>query len=154
MWLFFIFMAVALTEIGLFIQVGGWLGLWPTMAIVLLTAMAGSVLVRSQGAQVIAQLRTSFDDLRDPTEPLAHGAMILFSGLLLLTPGFFTDFIGFVLLIPAVRTRVLQQVKKRINIQTVQTGRRPGSPDDTIIEGTYTAEDPDRPTGPSGWTRH
>lgn len=154
MWLFFIFMAVALTEIGLFIQVGGWLGLWPTMAIVLLTAMAGSVLVRSQGAQVIAQLRTSFDDLRDPTEPLAHAAMILFSGLLLLTPGFFTDFIGFMLLIPAVRKRVLRYVKKRINIQTLQTGRRSGPPDETIVEGTYIAEEGDRPPGPSGWTRH
>ena len=76
MWLLLLFIAVPLIEIGLFIQVGGWLGLWPTLGIVLLTAIAGTALVRSQGAQAMAQLRSSFDDLRDPTEPLAHGAMI------------------------------------------------------------------------------
>ena len=55
--------------------------------------------------------------MNDPSEPLAHGAMILFSGALLLTPGFFTDFIGFLLLIPNVRATVFQKVKERINIQ-------------------------------------
>lgn len=153
MWLLLVFIAVPLIEIGLFIQVGGWLGLWPTLAIVLLTAIAGTALVRSQGAQAMAQLRTSFDDLRDPTEPLAHGAMILFSGALLLTPGFFTDFVGFALLIPAVRKVVLRELKKRINVQTVQTGRTWREQDETIIEGTFTADDPDKPSGPSGWTR-
>lgn len=154
MWLLLVFIAVPLIEIGLFIQVGGWIGLWPTLAIVLLTAIAGTALVRSQGAQALAQLRTSFDDLRDPTEPLAHGAMILFSGALLLTPGFFTDFIGFLLLIPAVRKRVLAELKKRVNVQTVQTGGRWQAQDSGIIEGTYTEDDPDQPKGPSGWTRH
>ncbi|WP_224816649.1 FxsA family protein [Hasllibacter sp. MH4015] len=157
MWLLILFIAVPLIEIGLFIQVGGWLGLWPTLAIVLLTAIAGTFLVRSQGAQALAQLRSSFNDLKDPTEPLAHGAMILFSGALLLTPGFFTDAVGFALLVPAFRRFALREMKKRINIQTVRTGPGPDdwrARDETIIEGTYTAEDADRPSGPSGWTRH
>lgn len=154
MWLLILFIAVPLIEIGLFIQVGGWLGLWPTLAIVLLTALAGTALVRSQGAQVMAQLRTSFDDLRDPTEPLAHGAMILLSGVLLLTPGFFTDAAGFALLIPAVRSLVLRELKKRITVQTSHSGRARTAQDDTIIEGTFTTEDPEKAAGPSGWTRH
>lgn len=156
MWLFFLFIAVPLIEIGLFIQVGGWLGLWPTLAIVVLTAIAGTALVKSQGAQALAQLKGSFNDLRDPTEPLAHGAMILFSGALLLTPGFFTDFIGFALLIPAVRRAVLREVKKRVNVQTVRADRGWQPQDETIIEGTYTDdqnERPSGPSGPSGWTR-
>ncbi len=153
MWLFIIFIAVPLIEIGLFIQVGGWLGLWPTLAIVLLTAIAGTALVRSQGAQALAQLKASFDDLRDPTEPLAHGAMILFSGALLLTPGFFTDFVGFMLLIPGVRRAVLRELKKRVNVQTVNTDGRWQSEDETIIEGTFTDDEAARPKGPSGWTR-
>lgn len=153
MWLFIIFIAVPLIEIGLFIQVGGWLGLWPTLAIVFLTAIAGTTLVRSQGARALAQLKGSFNDLRDPTEPLAHGAMILFSGALLLTPGFFTDFVGFALLIPAVRRVVLKELKKRVNLQAVQPDRGWQPQDETIIEGTFTDEDPNRPKGPSGWTR-
>ena len=153
MWLFLVFIAVPLIEIGLFIQVGGWLGLLPTLAIVVLTAIVGTALVRSQGAQALAQLRTSFDDLRDPTEPLAHGAMILFSGALLLTPGFFTDFVGFALLIPAVRRFVLRELKKRVNVQTVRSDRGWQPQDETIIEGTYTADESDTPSGPSGWTR-
>ncbi len=152
--LLLLFIAVPLIEIALFIQVGGWLGLWPTLAIVVLTAIAGTMLVKSQGAQAMQQLRTSFDDLRDPTEPLAHGAMILFSGALLLTPGFFTDAVGFALLIPGVRNTVLREMKKRVNVQTVRTDRGWQPQDETIIEGTYSAEDEDRPRGPSGWTRH
>ncbi|WP_044007194.1 FxsA family protein [Jannaschia sp. CCS1] len=153
MWLFILFIAIPLIEIGLFIQVGGWLGLWPTLLIVVLTAIAGTALVKSQGKQAIAQLRSSFDDLRDPTEPLAHGAMILFSGALLLTPGFFTDFVGFALLIPAVRRAVLKEVKKRVKVETVRTDRGWQPQDETIIEGTFTAEEGERPSGPSGWRR-
>ena len=82
--LFVIFLLVPLIEIALFIQVGGFLGLWPTLLIVVLTALLGTVLVRSQGSAVLAQIKGTLDDLRDPTEPLAHGAMILFSGALLL----------------------------------------------------------------------
>ncbi len=95
MWLLIAFIAVPLIEIALFIQVGGFIGLWPTLLIVIATAIAGTYLVRSQGRMALSQLQRSFNDLRDPTEPLVHGAMILFSGALLLTPGFFTDAVGF-----------------------------------------------------------
>ena len=91
MWLFALFLAVPLIEIALFIQVGGWIGLWPTLLIVIVTAVVGTALVRSRGAHAIEELRQSFRDLRDPSEPLAKGAMVLFAGALLLTPGFFTD---------------------------------------------------------------
>jgi UPF0716 protein FxsA len=89
MWLLIAFIAVPLIEITLFIQVGGAIGLGWTLTVVVLTAVLGTWLVRSQGALALGQLRSSFNDLRDPTEPLVHGAMILFSGALLLTPGFF-----------------------------------------------------------------
>jgi UPF0716 protein FxsA len=161
MWLFLAFLLVPLIEIALFIQVGGWIGLWPTLAIVVATAIAGTALVRSQGALALAQLRSSFDTLRDPTEPLAHGAMILFSGALLLTPGFFTDAVGFALLVPGVRSWVLREVKKRVEMQSVVMGgrappHRPPRPRDDVIDGSYTVDDDDdTPRGPSGWTsRH
>ncbi len=154
MWLLFAFVAVPLIEIALFIQVGGWIGLWPTLGIVVLTAIAGTALVRSQGAQAMAQLRGSFNELRDPTEPLAHGAMILFSGALLLTPGFFTDALGFALLIPGVRRWVMQEVRKRVEVASVVHGTTYARRDDDVIEGEFTESADGDQTGPSGWTRH
>ena len=124
MWLLIAFIAVPVIEIALFIQVGGFIGLWPTLLIVILTALAGTHLVRSQGRLALSQLQSSFNDLRDPTEPLVHGAMILFSGALLLTPGFFTDAVGFALLVPAFRMALFKAIRTRINIQSFGT---PGS---------------------------
>jgi len=155
MWLFFLFIGVPIIEIALFIQVGGWLGLWPTLAIVVLTAIAGTMMVRSQGARALANLQRSFSDLNDPTEPLAHGAMILFSGALLLTPGFFTDALGFALLIPAFRKFVMREIGKRIQVNSVVAGQAQwtSDPDETVIDGDYEVEE-DANSPPSGWTRH
>ena len=160
MWLFALFIAVPLIEIALFIQVGGLIGLWPTLLIVVLTAIAGTYLVRSQGAQALAGLRQSMESLRDPSEPLAHGAMILFSGALLLTPGFFTDAVGFLLLVPGVRSWLIQKVRARIRVQQFQYGTPQQPQDPTIIDGEFEdLEQGPKPThGPnsqqSGWTRH
>ncbi|MEM9318678.1 MAG: FxsA family protein [Pseudomonadota bacterium] len=152
MWLFFLFVAVPLIEIALFIQIGGIIGLWPTLAIVVLTAAIGTYLVRAQGGQALQNLRQSFEELSDPTGPLAHGAMILFSGALLLTPGFFTDAVGFALLVPAVRRIIIREIGKRIELRNVEYGQRPPEARDDIIEGEFQSDD--GPTGPSGWTRH
>ena len=159
--LFLLFLAVPLIEIALFIQIGGWIGLWPTLAIVVLTAIAGTYLVRSQGGAALRQLQGSLNELRDPTEPLAHGAMILFSGALLLTPGFFTDAVGFLLLIPGVRTWVMNKVRARVATAEFRygaPGQQRSGPD--IIDGefeevdTQQARQPSDTRGPSGWTRH
>ncbi len=164
MWLLLLFIGVPLIEIALFVQVGGLIGLWPTLAIVLITAVAGTALVRSQGAQALANLRSSFDNLSDPTEPLAHGAMILFSGALLLTPGFFTDVVGFLLLMPGFRSIVLRELRKRISVQSMTQGQPhwqndPRRPREDVIDGDYEVEDPanegsEPRNGPSGWTQH
>lgn len=161
MWLFALFVLVPLIEIGLFIQVGGWIGLWPTLAVVVLTAILGTWLVRSQGAAELSRLRRSLGEFSDPTEPLAHGAMILFSGALLLTPGFFTDAVGFALLVPRVRMAVLRWLKTRVRVQGFAMGPRPDTarpkaqPRDRVIETEYEDVTPGRrPTHSSGWTRH
>lgn len=164
MWLFALFVAVPVIEIALFIQVGGVIGLFPTLLIVVLTAVLGTYLVKQQGALAMSQLRASFGELRDPSEPLAHGAMILFSGALLLTPGFFTDAFGFLLLVPAFRARLIIEVQKRVQMQSFDMGgaagfepqntRRPQDPD--IIDGEWEPVSPkdDENNNPSGWTRH
>ncbi|MDI3337831.1 FxsA family protein [Defluviimonas aestuarii] len=158
MWLLIAFIAVPMIEIALFIQVGGFIGLWWTLAIVLATAVAGSLLVRMQGALALAQLRGSLQELRDPTEPIAHGALILFAGALLLTPGFFTDTVGLLLLVPAVRSSVLRYLASRVRVERFNVGGMPPRreqhrPD--VIDGDFVEIDPDNdPRPPSGWTRH
>ena len=159
--LLLLFIAVPILEIALFIQVGGLIGLWPTLGIVVVTAILGTWLVRSQGMKVLAELQSRFNELRDPTEPIAHGAMILFSGALLLTPGFFTDAVGFLLLVPGFRTAAFAWLRKRIKVQSfTMGGAQPGGPrrsaGDDVVDGTYHEVEPDRPQVPgnSGWTRH
>ena len=158
MWLFLAFLAVPLIEIALFIQVGGAIGLWPTLGIVILTAILGTWLVRTQGALAMGNLRQSFSQLEDPSEPLAHGAMILVAGALLLTPGFFTDALGFALLTPPIRKATFNYMRKRINVQRFDMGPqgRPNHPGQDIIDGEYQEVDSTRtPTqGDSGWTKH
>ena len=136
MWLLIAFIAVPIIEIALFIQIGGFLGLFPTLVIVVLTAIAGTYLVRAQGLSVLSQLQSRFREMNDPSEPLVHGAMILFSGALLLTPGFFTDFIGFLLLIPNVRAAIFQKVRERINMQKANFETRFSS-SQNVYEGEY-----------------
>lgn len=178
--LIWVFFAIPVIEIALFIQVGGLIGLWPTLALVVLTAVIGSYLMRRQGARALLDVQRSFNELRDPTAPMAHGAMILLAGALLLTPGFFTDTIGFLLLVPGIRNWALKKLASRVHVVrsgfTTSAGfdprghRRPF--DDGVIDGDYTVEgdDPNQdrdgghldgpgtaandPKRGSGWTRH
>ena len=160
MWLLIAFIAVPLIEIALFIQVGGAIGLWPTLLIVVLTAILGTYLVRQQGMSVLSDLRSRMNELRDPTESLAHGAMIVFSGALLLTPGFFTDAVGFCLLVPGIRSRVFQAVRSRVKVHSF--GPNPGTYQNEphhsggdVIDGEFEEikAEPRRSQGPSGWTK-
>jgi len=130
MWIFLALVIVPLIEIALFIEVGGWLGLWPTLAVVVLTALAGATLLRVQGLATIGDLRGRIDRGEDPSGPLAQGALILAAGLVLLTPGFFTDAVGLALLVPFVRTAIIRYLARRV-VTVVTTGgaerrRRPG----------------------------
>ncbi len=168
MWLLIAFIAVPLIEITLFIQIGGTIGLGWTLAVVILTAVLGTWLVRAQGIMALSKLQSSFSDLRDPTEPLVHGAMILFAGALLLTPGFFTDAVGFSLLIPQFRQAAFNAIRSRVKMSgfsTSQAGHtgptvRP-SRDDVIDAEYHEIKDTDAEKtipsgnkGPSKWTKH
>ena len=153
--LFLLFLLVPLIEIALFIQVGGLIGLWPTLGIVILTAIAGTFLIRSQGFLVMNQLRGSMSNLEDPTEPLAHGAMVLFAGALLLTPGFFTDALGLSLMIPGVRGKIFHFLRSKVRVASFSYGPdgQPQRSASNVIDGEYEEVDPSS-SGPSGWTRH
>jgi UPF0716 protein FxsA len=101
--LFALFIGVPLIEIAVFIQVGGWIGLWPTIAVVILTAALGSWLLRMQGLQTLVRVQQSFERGEVPVADLFDGLCLLVAGALLLTPGFVTDAIGFLLFVPPFR---------------------------------------------------
>lgn len=105
-----LFIAVPLCEIALFIAVGSRIGVLATIAVVVLTAVAGAILVRRQGLATLQRARADMEADRIPAGPMAEGLAILFAGALLLTPGFLTDAMGFVLLIPALRSRLVAGV--------------------------------------------
>lgn len=158
--LLIIFIIVPIIEIALFIQVGGWLGLWPTLAIVVLTAVIGTYLLRLQGMAELAKLQGSMQGNGSPVDPIANGALILVAGVLLLTPGFFTDAVGFALLTPPVRAVVIKWLAARFanspNVVFTQHGQPQQSPRDSgAVDGEYVVLDDDEPAEPgnSGWTK-
>lgn len=122
----FLFLAVPLLEIFLFIQVGGWIGVWPTIGLVIVTAIAGAFLLRWQGLATLSRVRRALDQGQIPALEMLEGVLLVFGGALLLTPGFFTDAIGFACLLPL--TRHLMARWLFIKGVFVARGPRPGGP--------------------------
>ena len=111
------FVAVPIIEIAIFIQVGGLIGLFPTLLIVLATAVAGTALLRSQGFRALQSARTTLDRGGFPARELFDGACILIGGVLLLTPGFFTDALGLLLLLPPVREMLRAYAMRHVTLR-------------------------------------
>jgi len=110
------FIGVPLIEIALFIQVGGFIGLWPTIAVVILTAVAGTALLRHQGLGALSRLQESLDRGETPLDPVFDGFCLLAAGMLLLTPGFFTDAVGFLLFTPPFRAALKRVITSRVTV--------------------------------------
>jgi len=113
-----IFVAMPIIEIAVFIQAGELIGLWPTIGVVILTAILGTSLMRAQGLQTLAKAQSQMDQGEMPIGPMFDGICILIAGVLLLTPGFVTDTFGFLLLIPPLR----QLVGAKVIMKLVQSG--------------------------------
>lgn len=114
--LFAVFLAVPLIEIAFFVMIGSAIGLWPTLAGVLVTAVTGSLILRWQGLQLFNEIRSTMGEGRLPARALADAMMVGIAGVLLLTPGYFTDLLGIVLLIPPVRTLIYRFLASRVKV--------------------------------------
>jgi UPF0716 protein FxsA len=126
--LFLIFTIVPIIEVWLLIKIGRVIGPFPTVAILLAISLAGAWLARAQGFRVIVSIREELAAGRLPSAHILDGAFILAGGILLLTPGFFTDFIGLVFLIPATRKLLKLWLRKWLEQKLLHgnflTGRR------------------------------
>jgi len=101
--LFFLFLLVPLAELYLLIRVGEVIGAPATIGLVIATAFFGATLARREGLRAFVAIQDSVAAGRLPTDDLIEGVMILLAGLVLLTPGFLTDALGFLILIPVTR---------------------------------------------------
>ena len=101
--LFIIFVVVPIIEIALFIQAGDWFGLGPTLFTIVLTAVIGVSLLRQQGLSTLYKAQQKMNHGEIPAMEMIEGIMLAVAGALLITPGFFTDTVGFVLLVPMFR---------------------------------------------------
>jgi UPF0716 protein FxsA len=143
------FIAIPVFEIYLFVKIGGLIGAAPTIGLVLLTALLGAWLLRLQGLATIARVRGQLEAGRLPAMELLEGVVLVLCGALLLTPGFFTDLVGFLGLIPPLRRGLIRAALQRGLIRTVEVSRRrpagPGTEEDgrrgETLEGEWRRED-------------
>jgi len=139
------FFAIPLLEIYLLIVIGGLIGAVPTIFMVVFTAVLGTLLIRHQGFATLERARQMLNRGQLPTVEVIEGAILLIGGALLLTPGFFTDFIGFLCMVPPLRRRVALWYLER---HMRGPGPGPGDLDmgnghegPRTIEGEYRRED-------------
>jgi UPF0716 protein FxsA len=140
--LFTAFIVVPLIEIYVLIQVGQVIGAWWTILLLILDSLFGTWLIRREGGKAWLALRVALESGRMPARELADGALILVGGTLMLTPGFVTDAVGILLILPFTRPvarRLLTQVVTRRLLagQTTRPGPGPGGP---VVRGEVVEE--------------
>ncbi len=142
--LFILFIVVPVIEMYLLIQVGGVIGAGWTIFLVVLTAVIGAALVRSQGLGLIQKVQTRMAQGRMPAMEMAEGMCILLAGALLMTPGFFTDTLGFACLIPPLRRMMIKYLagKGMLGtaggpVKTGDAGRPAASRGKDVLEGEF-----------------
>jgi UPF0716 protein FxsA len=116
-WLFLIFLVLPIAELAVILQVGQLIGPWYTILLLLAVSAAGAGLVKREGLGVIRRFRRQLEAGAIPGKELADGVLILFAGALLLTPGFITDCVGLLLLMPPVRAVIRASVLRRLAIR-------------------------------------
>lgn len=137
--LFALFVIVPLIEIYLLISIGGAIGALSTIGLVVFTALLGAWMLRKQSMAALKRVRDALDEGKPPARELLEGVILLIGGALLLTPGFVTDALGFICLLPPTRHWLLTRLTRRIltkysaNFTTPNSGAR-------IIEGEWKRE--------------
>ncbi|PKF62008.1 membrane protein FxsA [Psychromonas sp. psych-6C06] len=151
--LFILFTTVSLLEIFVLVKVGGVLGALPTVALVIVTALIGSALVRSQGLQLVAQLQQRLAKGEMPGQQLIEGIMLIVTGVLLVTPGFVTDLCGLLLLQPSIRATIAKTILANVKFSSAtmgggfsqhNSGFSQSNIDNDVIEGEFERKDNDK----------
>ena len=118
--IFLLFIFIPIIEISIFITVGSNIGILNTIAIILLTAVIGIYFVRRQGLSLLFNAQRNMAQGIMPTEEIKGGIFLLISGLLLITPGFFTDCVGFLMFLRPVQNFISQKARNYFHSRTRQ----------------------------------
>ncbi|MGH8887174.1 MAG: FxsA family protein [Egibacteraceae bacterium] len=135
------FIVVPIAELWVILQVGQLIGILPTVALLLFDALAGAWLVKREGLRTWRRFRAALDEPRIPTEEVVDGALVLLGGALMLTPGFLTDVVGLLLVLPPTRALANRLVRTRVRMSFGLIGlaprrrhvRRPEEPIDVKV---------------------
>ncbi|MFK7794061.1 MAG: FxsA family protein [Gammaproteobacteria bacterium] len=139
-----LFIGIPLIEIYLFIELGGLIGALPTVLLIIVTAIIGVSLLRAQGFNTMAKFQQEVGTGQLPATTMLEGVALIIGGALLLTPGFLTDSIGFLCLIPFTRQAIIAWAIKNMKVTTggfnsAGPTARPRDPD--VIEGEIIEND-------------
>ena len=141
-----IFIGVPIAELYLIYKVGDAIGILPTLLLLAAASVLGSLLLRSQGSSVWRRFSETMAAGRVPHKELQHGVAVIFGGAFLITPGFLTDVVGLLLLLPPTRAVILRlltrAIARRVSARVVAGGVRRPPPSHADVEGTAT-EHPD-----------
>ena len=140
-----IFIVVPIAELAVIIQVGGAIGVWWTIALLVADSILGSLLMRSQGRSVWRRFQDTVQAGRMPHREVADGVLVIFGGALLLTPGFITDIFGLLFLLPPTRVLVRRLIVRRATLRMMRVATPPGRngrPRD--VDGTAVVIEPDQ----------
>ena len=155
-----LFLAWTMVEIGLFATIGGQIGVLATWGVVLGSALGGIWLIRRQKRNLVGGVLKDLQSLRAGVNKAARSALIALSGILLILPGFCTDFMGLVLLIPWVQTWIIADLSRRATmaamdggISATRYGQRTAREDVIEAEAIEVTPSPDDSNKPSGWTK-
>jgi UPF0716 protein FxsA len=132
--LLIIFIVIPIIEISLFIEIGSFIGSFNTILLIFTTALIGVYFVRQQGISTYSKLYNQLQNQEAPIQTMFEGLVILISGILLITPGFFTDALGFLGLIPLTRVIFIKIVANSV---LSRYGMKNQSSDDGFIEGDF-----------------
>jgi UPF0716 protein FxsA len=147
------FIVVPLAEIAVLIQVGGWIGVGPTLALIILSAIVGTWMLRHQGFGVLTRAQRQLEQGVMPVAEVFEGLCLLVAGVLLLTPGFLTDATGALLLVPQVRALLYRQVADYLERHVVRAAGSPRKREPPILDAEFEEIDPDEPPPRGGWGR-
>jgi UPF0716 protein FxsA len=115
-----VFIALPIAEIAVIIKVGSWLGVGETIALLLGVSLLGIWLVKRQGIGVLRRMREQMNAGRVPGTEMVDGALLLFAGALLIPPGFITDVVGLLLLLPPVRAGIRLVTRRRLGRRVIR----------------------------------
>jgi UPF0716 protein FxsA len=131
-----LFIAVPIAELAVIIQVGQAIGVWWTIALLIADSLLGTWLMRHQGRAVWRRFNDTVQAGRVPAREVLDGALVIFGGALLLAPGFITDILGIVLLVPPTRALVRAILARRLAHRMVASATRPRGGGGHDVEGT------------------